>query len=143
MSLFFKAHVCKIIITLPKHNYSKEVLKYFEFLVQPKEEQTELEMRHRKEEDILYQKFAKARADEEARINAEFREEWERELDKLASKFESLRMKEDAHTISRLRAKEKEDLERHFTIRRDKRREQTTRKLLEHERFVTSIQMFI
>jgi len=99
-----------------------------------KREQTELEMRHRKEEDLLYQKFAKARAEEEARINAEFREEWERELDKLASKFESIRMKEDPHTVSKLRAKEKEDLERHMTIRRDKRREQTTRKLLEHER---------
>lgn len=92
-------------------------------------------MRHRKEEDLLYLKFAKARAEEEARINAEFREEWERELDKLASKFESIRMKEaDTHTISKLKAKEKEDLERHMTIRRDKRREQTTRKLLEHER---------
>lgn len=92
-------------------------------------------MRHRKEEDLLYLKFAKARAEEEARINAEFREEWERELDKLASKFESIRMKEaDNHSISKLKAKEKEDLERHMTIRRDKRREQTTRKLLEHER---------
>jgi hypothetical protein len=91
-------------------------------------------MRHRVEEDALYNRFAQARAEEEARIHAEFREEWERELEKLASKFESLRVKEDAHTVSRLKAKEKEDLERHMTIRRDKRKEQTTRKLLEHER---------
>lgn len=36
---------------------------FFEFL-QPKEEQTELEMKFRKEEDILYRKFEKARKEE-------------------------------------------------------------------------------
>ncbi|XP_035704265.1 hillarin isoform X2 [Folsomia candida] len=104
----------------------------------PKEEQTELEMKFRKEEDILYRKFEKARKEEEARIHAEFREEWERELDKLASKFESLRAQEDPHTINKLRARERDELERHMTIRRDKKREQITRKLLEHERAATA-----
>jgi hypothetical protein len=89
-------------------------------------------MKFRKEEDILYRKFERARKEEEARIHAEFREEWERELDKLASKFESLR--EDPTTMSRMRAKERDELERHMTIRRDKKREMITRKLLEHER---------
>ena len=91
-------------------------------------------MRHRKEEDALYNRFAQARAEEEARIHAEFREEWEKELEKLASKFESLRVKSDPNTIQTLRAKERDDLERNMTIRRDKKKEQTTRKLLEHER---------
>ena len=100
-------------------------------------------MLHRKEEDALYNRFAQARAEEEARIHAEFREEWERELEKLASKFESLRAKEDPQTIHRLKSKEREDLERHMTLRRDKRKEQTTRKLLEHERYTFAFLLFL
>jgi len=93
-------------------------------------------MKHRKEEDALYNKFAQVRAEEDARLQSEIKEEWERELEKLASKFESLRAKEDPHTLSRQKVKEREDLERHMTIRRDKRKELTTRKMLEHERLV-------
>ncbi|ODM96551.1 LIM domain-containing protein E [Orchesella cincta] len=72
----------------------------------PKEEQTELEMRHRKKR-TTYQKFQKQ--GRKGQINAEFMRE---------GKWGT---GEDAHTVSKLRAKEKEDLERHMTIRRDKR----------------------
>jgi hypothetical protein len=38
-------------------------------------------MKHRKEEDDLYRRFAKKREDEERRMTNEFQDEWERELE--------------------------------------------------------------
>jgi hypothetical protein len=40
---------------------------------QDKDEQTQLEMKHRKEEDDLYRKFARQREEEDKRIREEFR----------------------------------------------------------------------
>jgi hypothetical protein len=40
---------------------------------QDKDEQTELEMKHRKEEDDLYRKFARQREEEDKRMREEFR----------------------------------------------------------------------
>lgn len=37
-------------------------------------------MKHRKEEDDLYRRFAKKREDEERRMANEIQDEWEREL---------------------------------------------------------------
>lgn len=39
-----------------------------------------MEMKHRKEEDELYRRFAKKREDEERRMTNEIQDEWEREL---------------------------------------------------------------
>jgi hypothetical protein len=50
------------------------------FFLQAREEQAFLEMKHRKEEDDLYRRFAKKREDEEKRMTHEFQDEWEREL---------------------------------------------------------------
>ena len=44
-----------------------------------------MEMKHRLEEDDLYQKFARQRELEEQRINHTLKEEWETELERLTS----------------------------------------------------------
>lgn len=52
------------------------VLVFFFFLLQlnqDRDEQTRLEMKHRKEEDDLYRKFAHHREEEDRRIREEFR----------------------------------------------------------------------
>jgi hypothetical protein len=66
-------------------------------------------------------------------------EEWEKELEKLTSRFErelaNKRKKPDEQKVLTLRLqKEREDLEKNLTVRRDKKKESLTRKLLEHER---------
>lgn len=43
------------------------------FLFQDRDEQKRLEMKHRKEEDDLYRKFARQREEEERRIRDEIR----------------------------------------------------------------------
>ena len=42
-------------------------------IIQDRDEQTRLEMKHRKEEDDLYRKFAHHREEEDRRIREEFR----------------------------------------------------------------------
>lgn len=46
---------------------------YALLLFQDKDEQTRLEMKHRKEEDDLYRKFARQREEEDKRMKEEFR----------------------------------------------------------------------
>ncbi|KAG8338268.1 hypothetical protein J6590_005810 [Homalodisca vitripennis] len=108
-----------------------------------KDEQTRLEMKHRKEEDDLYRKFARQREEEDKRMKEEFRDEWEKELERLTSRFErelqTKRKRPDEHKVLTLRLQqEREDLEKNMTIRRDKKKESLTRKLLEHERAATA-----
>ncbi|XP_044740182.1 hillarin isoform X2 [Chrysoperla carnea] len=108
-----------------------------------KDEQTKLEMKHRKEEDDLYRKFARQREEEEKRIREEFRDEWEKELERLAHRFERemqvKRKRPDEQNVLTLRhQQEREDLEKNMTLRRDKKKESITRKMLEHERAATA-----
>ncbi|RWS15226.1 kyphoscoliosis peptidase-like protein [Dinothrombium tinctorium] len=103
-------------------------------------------MRHRAEEDALYRQFAKKRAEEETHISQQIQEEWEKELEKLTSRFtHEINMKknrkitgdeEKAMTV-RLQ-KEKADLEKNMTIKLDRKKESLTRKLLEQERQATA-----
>ncbi|XP_060520094.1 hillarin [Cylas formicarius] len=107
-----------------------------------RDEQRRLEMKHRKEEDDLYRKFAKQREEEERRIRDEIRDEWEKELERLTSRFEremQMKRKRDDQNILTLRhQQEREDLEKNMTLRRDKKKESLTRKMLEHERAATA-----
>lgn len=108
-----------------------------------KEVQVKLEMKHRKEEDDLYRKFARQREEEESKFKEEFREEWEKELDKLTSRFErelaaKKKKADDAKVLTLRLKKERDDLEKNLTVRRDKKKESLTRKLLEHERAATA-----
>ncbi|XP_069681616.1 hillarin [Periplaneta americana] len=108
-----------------------------------KDEQTQLEMKHRKEEDDLYRKFARQREEEDKRMREEFRDEWEKELERLTSRFErelqTKKKRPDEQKVMTLRhQQEREDLEKNMTIRRDKKKESITRKLLEHERAATA-----
>ncbi|KAK6617211.1 hypothetical protein RUM44_005542 [Polyplax serrata] len=112
-------------------------------ITQDKDEQTRLEMKHRKEEDDLYRKFARAREEEDKRIKDEIRDEWEKELERLTNRFErelqTKKKRPDEQKVLTLRhQQEREDLEKHMTLRRDKKKESLTRKLLEHERAATA-----
>ena len=122
-------------------------------------------MKHRKEEDDLYRKFAHHREEEDRRIREEFRvitslytsllsystfnlstffshflcffyirakDEWEKELEQLSEKWERERGKARTQQFQQ----EKEDLEKNMTLRRDKKKESLTRKMLEHERYI-------
>ncbi|XP_022911836.1 hillarin [Onthophagus taurus] len=107
-----------------------------------RDEQRRLEMKHRKEEDDLYRKFARHREEEERRIRDEIHDEWEKELERLTNRFEremQVKRKRDEQNILTLRhQQEREDLEKNMTLRRDKKKESLTRKMLEHERAATA-----
>ncbi|XP_017762848.1 PREDICTED: uncharacterized protein LOC108552672 [Eufriesea mexicana] len=107
--------------------YSKAREKPIDYYLD-RDEQTRLEMKHRKEEDDLYRKFAHHREEEDRRIREEFRDEWEKELEQLSARWER----------EKGGKQEKEDLEKNMTLRRDKKKESLTRKMLEHERAATA-----
>ncbi|VVC42020.1 Transglutaminase-like,Zinc finger, LIM-type [Cinara cedri] len=108
-----------------------------------KDEQTRLEMKHRKEEDDLYRKFAKQREAEDIRIKEEINNEWEKELERLTIRFEKeLQMKrkrpDEQKVLTIKLQQERDNLEKNMTLRRDKKKESLTKKLLEHERAATA-----
>uniref|UniRef100_A0A2H8TGD6 Kyphoscoliosis peptidase n=1 Tax=Melanaphis sacchari TaxID=742174 RepID=A0A2H8TGD6_9HEMI len=108
-----------------------------------KDEQTRLEMKHRKEEDDLYRKFAKQREAEDNRIKEEINNEWEKELERLTIRFEkelqTKRKRPDEQKVLTLKLQqERDNLEKNMTLRRDKKKESLTKKLLEHERAATA-----
>ncbi|XP_013784133.1 hillarin-like [Limulus polyphemus] len=119
------------------------VRKLDEFL--DEDTQKGLEMRHRAEEDALYRQFAKKRAEEETHINHAIQQEWEKELEKLTSRFQvELRTKkkkisnEEEKALTLKQQKEKRDLEKNMTVKLDRKKESMTRKLLEQERAATA-----
>ncbi|GAB0089951.1 uncharacterized protein DMENIID0001_045800 [Sergentomyia squamirostris] len=106
-------------------------------------EQARLEMKHRKEEDDLYRKFARKREEEDRKVQAEIQDEWERELQRLTHKFEkelatSRRSRDEQNMLTMRHEQQKEDLEKNMTLRRNKKKESLTRKMLEHERSETA-----
>ncbi|KAH8301446.1 hypothetical protein KR059_003368 [Drosophila kikkawai] len=122
--------------------YNKAREKPIDFYL-AREEQAHLEMKHRKEEDDLYRKFARKREEEDRKIQNEFQDEWERELQRLTHKFEkelatSRRSRDEANILTLRHEQQKEDLEKNMTLRRSKKKESITRKMLEHERYETA-----
>ncbi|XP_053615051.1 hillarin [Plodia interpunctella] len=109
-----------------------------------RDEQTKLEMKHRQEEDDLYRKFSKHREEENRRIRDEIQDEWERELERLTSRFQQemqvKKRRPDAEigALTLRHQQERADLEKNMTLRRDKKKESLTRKMLEHERAATA-----
>lgn len=104
-------------------------------------------MRHREEEDALYRQFAAKRAEEESCISQQIQEEWELELERLTSRFQTeLGSKKSRKMISSdeeraLTVKlqhEKADLEKNMTIKLDRKKGSITKKLLEQERQATA-----
>nr|KAF7426947.1 hypothetical protein H0235_006641 [Vespula pensylvanica] len=114
--------------------YSKAREKPIDYYLD-RDEQTRLEMKHRKEEDDLYRKFAHHREEEDRRIREEFRDEWEKELEQLSARWER---EKGGRARTQQFQQEKEDLEKNMTLRRDKKKESLTRKMLEHERAATA-----
>eukprot|EP00102_Acyrthosiphon_pisum_P023325 XP_016660535.1 PREDICTED: uncharacterized protein LOC100159930 [Acyrthosiphon pisum] len=95
-------------------------------------------MKHRKEEDDLYRKFAKQREAEDIRIKEEINNEWEKELERLTIRFEkelqTKRKRPDEQKVLTIKLQqERDNLEKNMTLRRDKKKESLTKKLLEHE----------
>ncbi|CAL1300650.1 unnamed protein product [Larinioides sclopetarius] len=122
------------------YQYERRIDDYLD-----KETQTKLEMRHRAEEDALYRQFAKKRQEEEVHITELIQEEWEKELEKLTSKFNyEIKMKkrrissDEEKALTFRHQREREDLEKNMTIKLDRKKESLTRKLLEQERAATA-----
>ncbi|CAH2235340.1 jg5909 [Pararge aegeria aegeria] len=115
-----------------------------QFVYKDRDEQTKLEMKHRQEEDDLYRKFSKHREEENRRIREEIQDEWERELERLTNRFQQEMQVKKRRPESELGAltlrhqQERLDLEKNMTLRRDKKKESLTRKMLEHERAATA-----
>ena len=91
------------------------------------------------EEDRLYKEFHQMRTAEEEKAVEGIQEEWEIELTKLTAKFEkSLQTKtkniEDQKVLTIKYTKEKDKFERDMTLKREKKKESVTKKLIEHER---------
>lgn len=99
-------------------------------------------MKHRKEEDDLYRRFAKKREDEERRMQNEIQDEWERELQRLTHKFEkeisTKRSRDEQNVLTLRHQQQKDDLEKNMTLRKTKKKESLTRKILESERSETA-----
>lgn len=100
-------------------------------------------MKHRKEEDELYRKFARKREEEDKKIQNEINDEWERELQRLTHKFEKemsikRRSRDEQTMLSMKHKQQKDDLEKNMTLRKNKKKESLTRKILEHERSETA-----
>ncbi|XP_055379463.1 hillarin isoform X2 [Condylostylus longicornis] len=122
--------------------YNKRREKPIDFYL-AREEQARLEMKHRKEEDDLYRKFARKREEEDRKIQSEIQDEWERELQRLTHRFEkelatSRRNRDEQNILTLRHERQKEDLEKNMTLRRTKKKESLTRKMLEHERSETA-----
>ncbi|XP_014284200.1 hillarin [Halyomorpha halys] len=122
--------------------YNKAREKPIEYYLD-KDEQTQLEMKHRKEEDDLYRKFIRQREEEDKRIKDEIRDEWEKELERLTSRFEremisKRKRPEDTKVLTLRLQQERDDLEKNMTLRRERKKESLTKKLLEHERAATA-----
>jgi len=108
-----------------------------------REEQVELEAKHKEEEDRLYKQFIEQRDREAKKVVNSVQEEWELELEKMTSKFEKEMGKktkngEDVKLLTIKHNKEKDEVKKNLTIKRDKKKELAQRKLLEQERAETA-----
>ncbi|CAF5186505.1 unnamed protein product, partial [Rotaria magnacalcarata] len=103
--------------------------------------QKSLEEKQRQEEDQLFMKFRNARELEEKKIEQEVTDEWEKRLQMLTAKYEDdLQRKKDKTIEPELTlrfSKEKAELERNMTLKRDKKREMARKQLMEKEQETT------
>ncbi|CAF2985496.1 unnamed protein product [Rotaria socialis] len=103
--------------------------------------QKSLEEKQRQEEDQLFMKFRNAREIEEKKIEREVTDEWEKRLQMLTAKYEEdLQRKKDKIIEPELTlrfSKEKAELERNMTLKRDKKREMARKQLMEKEQETT------
>merc|ERR1719410_3182266 len=106
-----------------------------------------LHIQHALKQTEVQKKYSKPHAhaiesfldEEEQRALKGIQEEWEVELTKLTAKFEKdlqtkARSKEDQKVLTLKYAKEKDKFEKNMTLKREKKKESVTKRLLEHER---------
>ncbi|VDN59128.1 unnamed protein product [Dracunculus medinensis] len=103
-----------------KHEGAKYVVDY--------DAQTRLELVHRRDEDKLYEAFDENKKREYDRFERETKEEWEKALADFARKYET----------GQVGNKNKEELIRHLTIKRDKKLETLHQQRRERERIQTA-----
>ncbi|CAD5216151.1 unnamed protein product [Bursaphelenchus xylophilus] len=103
-----------------KHEGAKYVVDY--------DDQTRLELVHRKVEDEMYEEFSEVRKRELEEFQEETQEEWEKALSEFARRFENGQADKN----------QKEDLIRQLTIKRDKKLETITHRRKERERMKTT-----
>jgi len=128
--------------TVVQRKYSKPHEQPIETYLD-REEQVQLEAKHKEEEDRLYKQFIEQRDREAKKVVNNVQEEWEVELEKMTSKFEKeLGQKkgknEDIKLLTIKHNKEKDEVKKNLTIKRDKKKELAQRKLLESERAATA-----
>ncbi|VDD88292.1 unnamed protein product [Enterobius vermicularis] len=103
-----------------KHGGARYIVDY--------DAQTRLELIHRRDEDKLYEAFDEDKKREYDQFQRETKEEWERALADFARKYEK----------GQVGSKNKEDLIRHLTIKRDKKLETLHMQRKERERLQTA-----
>ena len=90
----------------------------------------------------FYKKFRDERAEEEKKLESEVKEEWEKRLQVIQAKYEQdLKKKRDQldqKDLTQKLHKEKVDLEKNMTIKREKKREDAKRTLLQMEQEATA-----
>ncbi|CAF0923434.1 unnamed protein product [Brachionus calyciflorus] len=101
-----------------------------------------LEEKQRAEEDMLLKNFIEKRTDEEKKLEKEVKEEWENRLQQIKIQYEQdLKRKrdlKDQKDLSQRLRKEKEDLEKNMTLKRERKFEDTKRALLQMEQEATA-----
>lgn len=76
-----------------------------------------------------------------------FQDEWERELERLTNRFQQemqvkkRRPESEIGALTLRHQQERADLEKNMTLRRDKKKESLTRKMLEHERYLWKLRI--
>ncbi|CAD5211670.1 unnamed protein product [Bursaphelenchus okinawaensis] len=103
-----------------KHEGAKYLVDY--------DDQTRLELVHRKVEDEMYEEFTQERRMELENFEEETKEEWEKALAEFARRFENGNADKN----------QKDDLIRQLTIKRDKKLETITHRRKERERHKTT-----
>ncbi|CAH1773301.1 unnamed protein product [Owenia fusiformis] len=123
-----------------KHNFPA-------VLVQKQQEifkaQEELERLQREEEDRLYKTFQAEREQMQKELTTEIEGEWEKRLEELTARFDSeMKGKKkkvvDRKTLSSHYEREKDELQKNMTIKRQKKKQNMTLKLIAQEQEQTS-----
>ncbi|XP_014668665.1 PREDICTED: kyphoscoliosis peptidase-like [Priapulus caudatus] len=111
----------------------------------PLDEQTQvnMEMQHRTEEDELFRIFQKQREEKSQQVKQQIDVEWQLELQRLTQNYdEEMRRRnvppEEQKQMTIRHQHERKNLEEFMTLKRDKAKRDVLRKMLEHERDLTT-----
>lgn len=103
----------------------------------------QMEMRHRTEEDALFRIFQKERERKSTEVQQQIDAEWQLELRRLTENFdEEMKRRnvppEEQKKMTIRHQHERKNLEEYMTLKRDKVKRDVLKKMLEHERHLTT-----